>query len=67
MRRGLATQTTRRLESGPVVPNLSFEKMPEDEMSCEMKRPSDSFECMLPLHIDPKSNGPGAASIWCGG
>jgi hypothetical protein len=36
-------------------------------MPCEMKRPSDSFECMLPLHIVPKSNGPGAASIGCGG
>ena len=61
------SQTTRRLESGPVVPNLSFEKMPEGEMPCEMKRTSDTFERMLPLHIVPKSNGPGAASIGCGG
>lgn len=49
-----------------VVPNLSFEKMPEDEMLCEMKRTLDTFERMLPLHIVPKSNGPGAASIWYG-
>lgn len=60
-------QTTRRLESDPVVPNRSFEEMPEGEMPCEMKRPSDTFERRLPLHIVPKSNGPDAARIWCGG
>ena len=60
-------QTTRRLESDPVVPNRSFEKMPEGEMPCEMKRTSDTFERRLPLHIVPQSKEPGAASIWCGG
>ena len=44
------SQTTRRLESDRLVPNRSFEKMPEGEMPCEMKRPSDTFERMLPLH-----------------
>ena len=41
---------------------LLFEMMPKGEMPCEMKRTSDTFERMLPLHIVPKSNGPGAAA-----
>src|SRR5574338_1650768 len=43
------SQTTHRLQSDPVVLNLSFEKMPEGEMPCEMKRTSDTFERTLPL------------------